>query len=752
MAVCGTMTAAAAAGTTTANLARLYGRLCSATVTVSDAWFLSDNVVQINRSINDIDEDRKRVMQYTAHLAHGLVPAFPTELPATVIAALPSPSGRKMARIVKLTAKPKVRVCIELWHGGSLCRRIDCSKLHDDVITSGSFGALNWSEDESRIVYVAEEKIPESPSPFGACADGASSDKAEEVAAGRANWYREDWGEKLGGSDHLALFMAKFSDGSISKVFGVPEDITPGQPVFWGEEIVYVGWPAGVRKLGLLFCVQRPCALYATPWQTASNGSGASAAQPHSCLSAGLHVARCPRPAPGGGALAFLVSLKPFDTHGGCLELFLLENPKVSPRCLVEVQAAPSESGFAGLYNGPLDPCVPRDCWHGGRIYFNVPSGAREEVWSVSTGGSSTLERLNPPSMVLAQASTRLLATGHAGLLLMCSDPCRPGKLVIRKDDGGDCELPAFDPCAVVAGVPCGLDFLEGVKFDIMKVKPSDGGEVFDAVLVEPVEEEQQPGLILFIHGGPHAVSTTWFNHSVAVLIRATGCAVLQVNYRGSIGFGRTALESITGRIGTQDVSDCMAALSMALETGRFDTERVAVTGGSHGGFLTTHLIGQHPATFKAAAVRNPVINIPAMITATDIPDWGFVETLGTGKYNFASATTLPTAKDLQAMLAASPIAHVDKVVTPTLVALGLKDQRVPPSQGKEFYYALAARGVPTRLLCYEKDTHALDSAATDADFWINVGLWFSEFMPKHLTTAPPPPEEGVLRTASLGV
>lgn len=74
-------------------------------------------------------------------------------------------------------------------------------------------------------------------------------------------------------------------------------------------------------------------------------------------------------------------------------------------------------------------------------------------------------------------------------------------------------------------------------------------------------------------------------------------------------GFGTTALESLPGRIGTQDVADVVAATkaALALEPEALDASKVGVVGGSHGGFLGAHLTAQHPEVFKVAALRNPV-------------------------------------------------------------------------------------------------------------------------------------------------
>ena len=76
-----------------------------------------------------------------------------------------------------------------------------------------------------------------------------------------------------------------------------------------------------------------------------------------------------------------------------------------------------------------------------------------------------------------------------------------------------------------------------------------------------------------------------------------------------------------------------------------------------------------------------------------------------------------------------SPIAHIEHVKAPMLMALGMKDRRVPPSQGIEYYHALRAKGVPTKLLVYEDCDHAIDLVANEADFWLNTKQWFDEHL-----------------------
>lgn len=98
---------------------------------------------------------------------------------------------------------------------------------------------------------------------------------------------------------------------------------------------------------------------------------------------------------------------------------------------------------------------------------------------------------------------------------------------------------------------------------------------------------------------------------------------MLLVNYRGSTGAGEDSLRYLLGKVGTCDVADCMLATHATLDSNPvLDPQRVALVGGSHGGFLVTHLSGQHPASFRCVVARNPVIDVASMSVTSDIPDW----------------------------------------------------------------------------------------------------------------------------------
>lgn len=117
----------------------------------------------------------------------------------------------------------------------------------------------------------------------------------------------------------------------------------------------------------------------------------------------------------------------------------------------------------------------------------------------------------------------------------------------------------------------------------------------------------------------------------------------------------KTAL-SITTLL--QDVKDVLSAVDYAIDMGFADPSRITVLGGSHGGFLTTHLIGQAPDKFVAAVARNLVCNLASMVGISDIHDWCFFEAYG----DMNHFTEAPSPNDLSRFHQMSPISHVSRV------------------------------------------------------------------------------------------
>eukprot|EP01126_Amoeba_proteus_P054201 TRINITY_DN6655_c0_g1_i5.p1 TRINITY_DN6655_c0_g1~~TRINITY_DN6655_c0_g1_i5.p1 ORF type:complete len:301 (+),score=41.90 TRINITY_DN6655_c0_g1_i5:2168-3070(+) len=262
---------------------------------------------------------------------------------------------------------------------------------------------------------------------------------------------------------------------------------------------------------------------------------------------------------------------------------------------------------------------------------------------------------------------------------------------------------------------PRGMDFEKDFNVVVEDVPIADGESV-QYIFASSNSTEKLP-LIMAIHGGPHYAFVNKFSRDVFFFLLA-GFHVMSVNYRGSTGFGNHFLNSLPGHCGDYDVQDCMASLTHVLSKcgDIIDSERIFSFGGSHGGFVSTHLFAREKRV-KAGVIRNPVVDISQMVLATDIPDWCYTE----------CCQKSYTASALQVMFTASPFQYIDQVKIPVLVVLGAKDKRVPPLQGWNYYLELKARGVKTRLLIYPDSGHAIENPQYVSDFLINAVLWFME-------------------------
>lgn len=202
---------------------------------------------------------------------------------------------------------------------------------------------------------------------------------------------------------------------------------------------------------------------------------------------------------------------------------------------------------------------------------------------------------------------------------------------------------------------------------------------------------------VLMIHGGPFAQYTHALFDEVQTLAHA-GYAVVHGNPRGSAGYGAAHGRSIRFAYGTVDADDVLALLDHALATEpRLDAERVGVMGGSYGGYLTAWLTTRTDR-FRAAIVERGFLDPVSFVGSSDI-GWFFgLEYLG-------DAATPEGAAQVAAQ---SPMVHVGKVTTPTLVIHSEQDWRCPVEQGQRWYVELKRRGVPTQLLLFPGEGHEL--------------------------------------------
>ncbi len=224
----------------------------------------------------------------------------------------------------------------------------------------------------------------------------------------------------------------------------------------------------------------------------------------------------------------------------------------------------------------------------------------------------------------------------------------------------------------------------------------ADGYKVQGWILFPPdFDPEQKYPSILEIHGGPQTQYGAYFMHEFNYLA-ANGYVVYFCNPRGGQGYGNDHCRAIHGVWGTVDYQDVMAWADYMAEQPYIDTERMGVTGGSYGGYMTTWIIG-HTERFAAAVAQRSVTNWTSMWGTADF-NWGWVHL--TGDPN--------PWEDIHTNWEHSPIAHLYKATTPTLFIHSLADYRTNFEQSEQAYVVLKVQGIETEMLAIPAESHGL--------------------------------------------
>jgi dipeptidyl aminopeptidase/acylaminoacyl peptidase len=230
----------------------------------------------------------------------------------------------------------------------------------------------------------------------------------------------------------------------------------------------------------------------------------------------------------------------------------------------------------------------------------------------------------------------------------------------------------------------------------------TDGGQVAGWVMTPPdFSARKKYPAVLYIHGGPHfAYSATYFHEFQH--LAACGYVVFYCNPRGSTGYGEAHKAAISREWGGVDYKDIMKFTDHVLKQHPYiDSARLGVAGGSYGGYMTNWIIG-HTHRFKAAVSDRCVSNFMSFFGSSD---FGFLFHKG-----FGMDSKSPW-EDRERFIEMSPISHMHKARTPTLVIHQEDDLRCPIEQGEQVYVALKLKGVDTELLRYPQESHGMSRA-----------------------------------------
>jgi dipeptidyl aminopeptidase/acylaminoacyl peptidase len=210
--------------------------------------------------------------------------------------------------------------------------------------------------------------------------------------------------------------------------------------------------------------------------------------------------------------------------------------------------------------------------------------------------------------------------------------------------------------------------------------------------------EGERPPLLVLSHGGPTAAASSALNLRVQYFT-SRGFAVLDVNYRGSTGYGRAYRRALDGQWGVADVEDCVAGARHLVGQGRADPERLAIRGGSAGGYTTLCALTWHDV-FKSGASYYGISDLEALVRDTHKFEARYLDRL-VGAY--------PAERALYQ--ARSPIHHVERLACPMIFFQGLQDKVTPPDQTERMVQALRRKGIAVAYVAFGDEAHGLRRA-----------------------------------------
>lgn len=574
-------------------------------------------------------------------------------------------------------------------------------------------------------------------------AAGADSDAGVDVLPGP--WNARTRVHEYGGGawtvvgDGILVF-AEFSDQRLYRLdpgAGAPVPLTPAPPETAAWRYADIGpSPDGseiwcVREVHTAGRVERDIA--AVP----VDGSAAEDADRVRSLVAGSDFLAYPRPSPDGKTLAWIAWNHPQMPWDGTELRVAAINPDGSygpPRTLLgsttesvlqpewidaeRLYVLSDRTGWWNLYRIGLagsdpDPVHPAASDFGGplwtlgtRWYRPLPDG---RIVTVRTNGTDRLGLLDPDLGELTDielgdlTSVRLADFRDGRLALVAGGAQTPAGLRTIDVTAG----------AAAAGVRSIREIRRSVEGlpdaaylpEARAMRFGSSREVH-AIVYEPRSPDsvgpagERPPYIAFVHGGPTAHVAPVLN-LVFAYFTSRGIGVVDVNYGGSTGYGREYRERLRGQWGVVDVEDTVAVMHGLVDAGLADPHRLAIEGGSAGGWTVLSALTATDV-FACGASYFGVAELVDF--AADTHDF---------ESRYLDGLIGPFPEERALYESRAPVNHVDQLSCPVLLLQGLDDPIVPPSQSEKFRDAMVAKGIPHAYLAYAGESHGFRKAAT---------------------------------------
>jgi len=342
----------------------------------------------------------------------------------------------------------------------------------------------------------------------------------------------------------------------------------------------------------------------------------------------------------------------------------------------------------------------------GNRLFFLRSKNGAVSLWQLEiASGQEQPIPLDAAYTYLGQLSVS--PTLPARLALLASGPSVPARLIVVEPDGrpgaariirrsSSEEIPAKD-----YSLPQAIEW-----------QAEDGG-IVHGIFYPPhnprFTSSGKPPVIVHIHGGPTG-QTDLSYASQAQFFATRGYAYLEVNFRGSAGYGRAYQNALRGEWGELDVRDTVSGLKYVSAQGWVDAGRAVIFGGSSGGMTVLRALEDFPGLFKAGIALYPVTDLFAIVIETHKFE---------ARYPDRLIGPLPEAADLYRRR--SPSTHLQKIRDPLALFLGAEDPVVPPAQAEVMAAVLRSQGTPLVFHVYPGEGHGFRQPENIAHFYRSV-------------------------------
>ena len=319
----------------------------------------------------------------------------------------------------------------------------------------------------------------------------------------------------------------------------------------------------------------------------------------------------------------------------------------------------------------------------------------RQGTWHMASLDTAT-RKLEPIETPYAEMSRGYVRAASGRVVFSAGSPTEPFSLVQLDLATGRLEvLRRSSEVAVDVGY---LSRPQAIEF------PTEHGLTAHAFFYPPKNRDyaapaaEKPPLLVTSHGGPTGATSTALDLQVQYWT-SRGIAVLDVNYGGSTGYGTAYRRRLNGQWGVVDVDDCVNGARYLVERGEVDGNRLAIRGGSAGGYTTLAALTFRDV-FKAGASYYGVSDLEALAKETHKFESRYLDTM-VGPY--------PERRDLY--IQRSPIHHTDRLSCPVVLFQGLEDMIVPPAQAEMMVEALRKKGLPLAYVTFEGEQHGFRRA-----------------------------------------